>query len=114
MTTASSLTCAVVVTVDSDTATMQHLEAHARYGLSRFPEFHGFLGGALHKSADGTRMVQYLRWQTESDYLACLNDPCWDAVASTRRFLELVSSDAASMDVRVYTVVAEATTRSDA
>ena len=81
--------CAVLVTVEADATIMPDLEAHARYGLKRFPEFNGFISGALHKSADGNRLVQYLCWQTESDYLACINHPQWDEVPSALRFIRL-------------------------
>ena len=37
---------------------MADLVALARFGLDRFPEYEGFVGGALHVSDDGTRLVQ--------------------------------------------------------
>ena len=100
--------CAVIVTVDSTVDVMPDLEAHARYGLTQFPKFAGFISGALHKSADGTRLVQYVCWRTEADHAACTNDPEWDEVASANRFMALVESGEARMDVRVYEVVAQA------
>ena len=101
-------TCAVIVTVDAAVEVMPELEAHARYGLTRFPEFPGFISGTLHKRADGTRIVQLLYWRTEADHLACIHDPQWDDVPSTRRFLELVASGDARMEVETFRVVAEA------
>lgn len=98
--------CTVIVTVDAAASVLPELEAHAREGLSRFAKFPGFLGGATHRSADGTRLVQYLRWLTEAHHLACMQDPRWDDLPSTRRFMELVQSGRARMDVRVYEVVA--------
>lgn len=98
--------CTVIVTVEADPALMPELEAHARDGLTRFPAFAGFVGGALHRSADGGRLVQYLQWEREEDHLACIHAPVWEAQASSRRFLELVGSGRASLDVRTYTVVA--------
>ena len=102
--------CGVIVTVDAEAELMPTLEAHARYGLTRFPEFDGFISGALHKSADGTRLVQYLRWRSEADHLACIHDPCWDTDPSSKRFLDLAESEGVTMEVRVYEVVAEADT----
>ena len=67
--------CTVVVTVDADPDLIPELEAHARDGLARFASFKGFLSGALHKSADGGRLIQYLQWETEADHLACMHDP---------------------------------------
>ncbi|MEN8143762.1 MAG: hypothetical protein ABFS14_02320 [Gemmatimonadota bacterium] len=98
--------CAVIVTVEAGPDAMPDLEAHARYGLTRFPEFSGFISAALHKSADGSRLVQYVCWRTEAEYLACVNDPQWDEVPSTGRFMQLIESGEARMDVRVYEVVA--------
>ena len=75
---------------------------------ARFPEYSGFVSGALHKSDDGTRLVQYLRWQTEVDYRVCVGDPRWDLDPSSQRSLALLESGEARMDVRVYEVVAAA------
>jgi len=99
---------AVVVTVDTvDRATMEPLEAHARLGLGRFPEFFGFVSGTLHKSGDGRRIVQYLLWESEEDYRACVDSSVWDALDSTRDFMRIIQSGSASMDVRVYEVVGQ-------
>lgn len=105
---AAAAPCAVIVTVDASAGVMPDLEAHARYGLTRFPEFAGFVSGTLHLSADGTRLVQYLRWRTRNDYDACINDPVWDDLPSTRRFMQLVGEGSARMEVRIYDVVAQA------
>ncbi len=78
---------------------------HARRGLRRFAEFDGFVGGATHVSADGGRIVQYLQWRSEEDHLACMNDPSWADLPSSQRFMELVESGRATMDVRTYDVV---------
>ncbi len=56
---------------------------------------------------DGTRLVQYLRWQTEADYHSCISDPRWESVPSAQRFMLLVESGEARMDVRVYRVVTD-------
>lgn len=98
--------CGVLVTVDAALEVMPELEAHARLGLERFPLFTGFISGALHRSADGSRLVQALRWRSEADYVACIHDPHWDELPSTRRFMELIDSGAATLEVRVYEVVA--------
>lgn len=98
--------CTVIVTVDAEAGVLAEMEAHAREGLSRFAEFDGFLGGATHRSTDGTRLVQYLRWQTEAHHLASLHHSSWNDLPSSRRFTELVQSGRASVDVRVYDVVA--------
>lgn len=97
--------CTVIVTVDADPTLMPDLEVHARDGLTRFAELDGFVSGALHKSEDGGRLVQYLQWKTKADHLACMNDARWDKIPSTQRFMDLVNSGQAKIDVRTYHVV---------
>ena len=104
---ASAGCCTVIVTVDADAELVPELEAHARDGLRRFAEMPGFIAGALHRSDDGGRLVQYLQWASEADHLACMRDPRWDELPSTRRFMEVAASGASTVDVRVYDVVAD-------
>ena len=94
--------CTVVVTVDAPPDVMDDLVAHARVGIERFVECQGYIHGTLHLSEDGRRLVQYLRWATKSDYEACRDDPRWDALPTTARFMALVSSDAVTLDARAY------------
>lgn len=96
----------VIVTVDSDAQTMPVLERHARFGLDRFPDFEGFVSGALHVSEDGTRLVQCLQWRTEADYVACRDDSSWDAEPTAVAFMEAIDSGKASVDARGFKVVA--------
>ena len=97
---------AVIVTVDArDRETTAPLEAHARLGLERFPDLEGFVSGTLHRSADGQRIVQYLQWESKESYQACIDSPTWDDLDSTREFMRIIRSGAATMDVRVYEVV---------
>lgn len=98
--------CTVIVTVDAPQAVVPELESHAREGLRRFRDFPGFIGGALHRSGDGLRLVQYLQWRSEEEHLACMNDPRWDDEPSTRRFVELAEDGTATVDVRTYVVLA--------
>ena len=95
----------VIVTVDAPVTIMSEMESHARAGLRLFPEFEDFVSGALHKSADGGRLVQYLQWKTEENYFACMNDPRWDDLPSARRFLDHVDSGEARVNVRIYNVI---------
>lgn len=97
--------CTVVVTVDAPLSEMPALEAHARLGLDRFASYPGFIGGALHRSEDGLRLVQYLQWESEAEYLACRDDPAWDELSSTRAFMRAVSEGRAVVDARIFTVV---------
>ena len=98
--------CTVIVTVDADPEIVTEMEKHARDGLMLFADFDGFVSGALHRSADGGRLVQYLQWRSEADHRTCMNDPRWDTFGSTQRFMERIASGEARIDVRVYGVVA--------
>jgi hypothetical protein len=96
----------VIVTLDADADVIPELEAHARSGLGLFRDFAGFVAGALHKSADGTRLIQYVQWESESHYHACMNDPRWDAFPSAQQFMAIVEAGRARMDVWAYVVLA--------
>lgn len=96
--------CIVIVTVDAPAELIPRLAEHARLGIRRFPEWEGYLGGALHLSQDGTRLVQYLSWASETDYRRCIEDPEWDSLPSTREFAETVRSGNAVVDARVFAV----------
>ena len=98
--------CTIIVTVDAAQELLSVLSEHARLGLERFPEFPGFLGGALHLSEDQGRIVQYLQWASESEYRACIDDPSWDELPSTRTFMEAIHSGQARLDARVFQVEA--------
>ena len=82
--------CTVIVTVEAATDVLPEIVSHARDGLALFEEHKGFISGAVHQSADGTRMVQYLQWANKEDHLACMDDPRWDTRQSTRAFLKHV------------------------
>lgn len=96
---------AVIVTVDASPAVMDDLEGHARSGLAWFAEFAGFVSGALHRSADGSRLVQYLQWSDEASYLRCRDDARWDEMASAQLFMAHVEAGRATVDERSYEVL---------
>ena len=99
--------CTVVVTVDADPSMLPTVVEHARLGVEEhFPRYDGFVGGALHVSGDGGRLVQYLQWASEEHYRRCRDDARWDDLPSTARFMALVGSGQATVDARTYTVVA--------
>ena len=103
--------CTIIVTVDAAPELLPVLSAHARLGIELFKGFPGFLGGALHLSEDQSRMVQYLQWASESEYRACIDDPSWDELASTKTFMEAVDSGQAQLDARVFHVEAASDVR---
>jgi len=101
--------CTVIVTVDAAQEVMPELLEHARVGLDEmFRDCQGFIGGALHVSGDGTKLVQYLQWDSEALYIECRDHPRWNALASTQQFMEHVITGRAKVDARTYTVVADA------
>lgn len=96
----------MIVTLDAAPDRLTELAAHAAVGLERFPDYDGFLAGALHRAADGGRLIQYLQWRSEAAYRACIADQAWDALPTTRGLLAAVAAGEATLDVRVYDVVA--------
>lgn len=100
--------CVVVVTVDAPPERMPALLSHASLGLERFPEYKGFRTGSLHVSMDGTRLIQYLEWDSEAEYEECVLDPVWDDLESTRRFMETVAQPDVQIDARAYRVLRRA------
>ncbi|MDH3678422.1 MAG: antibiotic biosynthesis monooxygenase [Acidimicrobiia bacterium] len=99
--------CTVIVTVDAAPTVLADLIEHARAGVEQlFPHYPGYLGGALHVSDDQTRLIQYLQWESESDYLACRDDPSWDDHESTRRFLSHIAEGRAVIEAHTFSVTA--------
>ncbi len=98
--------CTVIVTVDGEGDAMMEAQTHAAAGLEEFAQFDGFVSGATHFSTDGTRIVQYLQWQTQAHHEACMQDPRWGESESSRRFLELVGNGTLTVTVNVFDVVA--------
>lgn len=98
--------CTVIVTVDADPAILPTLREHAEMGLQRFDQFPGYIGGALHVSAEKDRLVQYLQWSSEAEYIACRDDPAWDVLPSTRAFLAAIASGRARVHASTYRVAA--------
>ena len=100
--------CTVVVTVDAETEILDDMLEHARLGVATyFGECEGFIAGALHVSADRTRIVQYLQWESEAAYLQCRDDPRWDALGSTRRFHDHITAGRALVDARLFEVLVD-------
>ena len=97
--------CVVIVTVDAAAKVLPDLVPHAQKGLSLFATFGGFISGTLHINPEGTRMVQYLQWETEAHHLACMNDPRWEEMDSARTFMETIHAGRATMDVNTYRIV---------
>jgi hypothetical protein len=96
------------VTVDAEAEILEDMLEHARLGVTTyFNEYGGFIAGALHLSADGTRLVQYLQWESEAAYVRCRDDPQWDDLDSAGRFLDHVTAGRALVDAHLFEVVAD-------
>lgn len=95
----------VLVTVDCAPADLPDLADHARVGIERFPEWPGFLYGALQVDARRGRLVQYLQWASEREYRAAVDDPVWSDLPSAQAFLAAVGAGRAAMDIGIYDIV---------
>ncbi len=65
----------------------------------------GFVGAALHRGVDGTRVVQYLQWRRLEDHLACMDSPDF-RTPEAERFMALVQSGRLTLEPQVYEIVA--------
>ena len=97
--------CTVIVTVDAPPEVMPDLVAHASAGLDLFVAFDGYLAGTLHRSVDGTRLVQIVNWIDQDRYQACIDDARWDDLDSARTFMAHVQEGRATMTVHVVDVL---------
>jgi hypothetical protein len=51
----------------------------------------GFISASIHRSADGTRVINYLQWETPEHLAAMQRSPAFQAIA--RRFTGLIEFD---------------------
>jgi quinol monooxygenase YgiN len=51
----------------------------------------GFISASIHRSADGTRVINYLQWKTPEHLAAMQRSPAFQAIA--RRFTGLIEFD---------------------
>ncbi len=58
----------------------------------------GYVGTALHKSTDGTRMINYAHWRSQADFDAFLKRHGAD-------FAQFIGQNASRMDPHTYEVV---------
>ena len=64
----------------------------------------GFVSASLHKSTDGTRLVQYLQWRSLADSEACMASPDWRADAGVA-FMEFIGTGRATIEPQAYEVL---------
>jgi heme-degrading monooxygenase HmoA len=54
-------------------------------------DMHGFVSANVHRSADGTRVVEYAQWRTRADFENMTRDP--RTQARMREILEIAKAD---------------------
>lgn len=68
--------------------------------LAREP---GFLSTKLHRSTDGTRLVQVTEWRMPEDHFACMKSPRMASVG--RRMMTFLEFGKAAMEVHTYDLI---------
>ena len=63
----------------------------------------GFLAAHLHRSLDGSRVVNYLRWRSREDHEACLNNP--EVMAGGKPLIDFLEAHRVAMNVHAYEIV---------
>lgn len=95
--------CTVIVTLTCDPADQDALLGLARGVLPAFARQPGFVSSSLHKSTDGTKVLNYLQWRTEADHLACMQNA--DVAAAGADFMAFVEERRVQIELGVYDVV---------
>jgi heme-degrading monooxygenase HmoA len=65
----------------------------------------GFISQHLHRSLDGTQVINYLQWRCKEDHEACLKNPAF--MMAGMKFMGLIASGKVKMDVKTYEIVFE-------
>lgn len=99
-----SASCTVMVRFEVGPIDQQHLVDLCLQNLSVFQAQTGFVSGTLLRSNDGSAVVNYLRWRSEADHLACMNSP--DVVAKGKALVNFLGAGRATLEVKVFEVVA--------
>jgi len=63
----------------------------------------GFISQTIHKSLDGSRIVNYLQWRSEEDHKACMNNP--QMATRGEKLQEMIEKGMVAMHVRSYEVI---------
>ena len=93
----------VMVQFTVDGADQERLVEMMKDLVPAFAGQRGFISANLHKSIDGTRIVQYLQWKTMDDHLACMQN--LELQTAGAEVMSYVHSGEVAMDVHVYEVV---------
>lgn len=68
-----------------------------------FADQPGFLAAHIHRSLDGSRVVNYLQWRSRADHEACLNNP--EVMAGGKPLIDFLETHRISMNVHAYEIV---------
>lgn len=94
--------CTVIVRFAVEPGDQPTLLDMARRMQPVFARQPGFVGAALHRSTDGTRIVQYLQWRSADDHQACMENP--EVAAEGEPFMRYLETGKATMEVHDYVV----------
>lgn len=97
----SDTTTTAIVVFQTEPEHADELVRLARATQPIFARQPGFLGGTLHRSEDGRRLIEVLRWRSRADNDACFMSPDWQAPEG-QAFMAFVGSGKATMEPQVY------------
>lgn len=60
----------------------------------------GFVSSSLHRSRDGSRILNYLQWRTQADHEACMASS--EVAAAGQEFMAFAESGRVRFEVRTY------------
>ncbi len=94
----------VLMTVPAEKA--NEFQRLATATLPIFEKQPGFVSATLHKSADGSKFIQYLQWQTKAQSDACMMSPDWMAEAGQQYmgFVQANGVEMLPMDVEIVEI----------
>jgi hypothetical protein len=82
----------------------QFVELVQRQVMPAMAALPGFISHTLHKSHDGTEVLNYLQWRSEADHAHCFSNPMWEVWADeVAMFLQ---THRLPQEVMTYEVVA--------
>ncbi len=96
--------CTAIVRFEVGPDDQSELIDLCQQNLSVFKAQPGFVSGTLLRSSDGSAVVNYLRWRSEADHLACMNSP--DVAARGKALVDFLEAGRATLEVKTYEMVA--------
>ncbi len=96
--------CTVIVTMNCQPQDQHGLIDAAAATEQIFARQPGFVSSTIHRSVDGSKVLQYLQWESQEASDACMMSPDWQSEPA-QRFMELVQQGKATMEPAVYEIV---------